>query len=370
MIERNCFLCGSEYKRNIELDENSSKTGKYVICCDCGLIYHNPVASADEFAVYYKNEFAKSYKDSVGIQDSVAEERLEFLIKQGFELKSPVLEIGCSFGSFLNKVAEKNIEVFGVEPSEKLVSEANRIYGLSVFNGTYEEYTPKKNFYSMISLFHVLEHMVNPVETLIRIKEELAPDGFLYLEVPTFREHQLSMVFKNIHPTVFTQCTLEKLLGKTGFRINSISFSASNIRVIATPSSEVQNGKNCRADEILRDLEVYIKGRKECTKLIKERLSLLGKNEGVAIYGAGHTTIELAEIFDLKSINVTNIFDADPEKEGKELLSMKIENKDRIDYFNGKYIIIASYAFQEEIAESLRHLKQRGIELITLYNKA
>ena len=61
-----------------------------------------------------------------------------------------------------------------------------RTRGLDVFCGTLEEYETDQQ-YDVVFMSHVIEHVLDPVETVATIERLLAPGGVLYLETPERR---------------------------------------------------------------------------------------------------------------------------------------------------------------------------------------
>jgi SAM-dependent methyltransferase len=372
MDKRNCFLCGTHEYEIVTIHEDADRTGTYVICKNCGLIYHNPVMSKEEFAEYYKKQYAGSYFESASMQEEIARDRLKHLKSFVQSMQGNALEIGCSIGAVLKQLSYEGFSVFGVEPSEEFVKKAKELFDIEVFNGVYDEFPPKNNYYSLVCMFHVLEHIVDPVPILQRIKKELTEDGLLYLVVPTFKKHQLSMVFKAIHPTVFSRTTLTILLQKTGYDICDIQVQANNIVAIAKPGKKYAriDTRSVKVKQVLDEVYMHLSERQKCIDMIVRKLSELDGELRGAIFGAGHTTIELANVFNLRRLNITHVYDSDPEKKGKCVLDYIIEHKDDIGQFQGDYIIIASYAYQEEICRELEFMEQKGMQLITLYDKS
>lgn len=374
MIQRNCYLCGSSKQTRLQLNEDLGLTGTYVICDNCTLVFHSPTKSQDEFAAFYRNQYSTDYHESMQMQDDFATQRVNFLSKYFSPAqKGNILEIGCSIGSFLNVVYKQGYSITGVEPSQDFVARAKSMYNLDIHNGVYEDLPFHKGKYQLICLFHALEHVVNPVEYLERMRMELRDDGVLYIVVPTFAEHQLSIVFKSIHPTVFTEATLERLLLSTGFKLTVIKTSGSNISVIASKNiakefvlPPVQETK----EKTLEAINTHLTRRQNCIDKIQQILLALSDGSEVAIFGSGHTLLDLDAIYSLRKLNITHVYDSDPEKCGRKILHFTVSAGKYVNEFAGRYIVIASYAYQEELANNLSFLEKRGVKIVTLYDKS
>lgn len=88
-----------------------------------------------------------------------------------------VLDIGCGGGIFLSKL--KNKRRYGLEPNKACHSKLNK-EGVEVFNNLSE----LSNKVDAITLFHVLEHLSDPIEYIEEILRHLKIGGQLIISVP------------------------------------------------------------------------------------------------------------------------------------------------------------------------------------------
>jgi hypothetical protein len=103
---------------------------------------------------------------------------------------------------------------------------------LNIFSSIHE-LEPKLRF-NLITLWHVLEHIPNPVEELQRLSDILTDDGILFISVPNFGGWT-SMLAKSKwfhldaprHIHHFTPGSLRLLLEKSGIKIVSLTTSIS-----------------------------------------------------------------------------------------------------------------------------------------------
>jgi 2-polyprenyl-3-methyl-5-hydroxy-6-metoxy-1,4-benzoquinol methylase len=101
-------------------------------------------------------------------------------IKQG----DKVLDIGCGIGNFLSRANEKTNEVYGLELNEKAVGECRK-RGLTVFNELIQEHSAtRENFYDVVCMFQVLEHVYEVKDFLEASLKVLKPGGKIIIGVP------------------------------------------------------------------------------------------------------------------------------------------------------------------------------------------
>lgn len=103
--------------------------------------------------------------------------------------KKRVLDVGCSTGEFLNSISSR-CEVEGIEPEPKPAQWAERL-GLVVHNGTLQSFIAERdaqkrdtNLYDLITMWHVLEHVPDPVEELKQLHDLLPKSGKLLIALP------------------------------------------------------------------------------------------------------------------------------------------------------------------------------------------
>lgn len=111
------------------------------------------------------------------------------------------LDIGCSYGWFLDKIAQAGYTPFGVEPSPTAFAEAHSLFSGSTLNGEFptvlEENASFPRAFDVLSTMDVLEHIQDPRTFLQAAREYLAPDGVFLIKVPS-NEGLLFHLFSSI----------------------------------------------------------------------------------------------------------------------------------------------------------------------------
>lgn len=99
------------------------------------------------------------------------------------------LDIGCSFGWFLDRIRAGGYESFGIEPSPTAFDFASKSSPGRVLNGEFPDtlataqgFPPQ---FSVLSAMDVLEHIPDPSAFLGAAREMLTPGGALLLKVPS-----------------------------------------------------------------------------------------------------------------------------------------------------------------------------------------
>lgn len=227
-----CPLCGADDALVVATVADYVVASQNVICRGCGLVYTNPRLSAEEREAYYRTSFIQGRHQIKSVDEARERARRKGSQKKyrvdvfsaGLTDRSRALEIGCSYGFLLNALrTATGCRVEGVEPSEVSGAFAREEFDIPVFKGTVEEYlasSPKGPF-DLIIVYHVLEHLADPVGVLRRLRALLAPGGKLYIVVPdvTHLQEPPESFFQVPHLISFSPWTLRRALADAGFTI-------------------------------------------------------------------------------------------------------------------------------------------------------
>ncbi len=248
MDQIKCPACGNASKLKFKLRFNVYK------CPECGLF-----TSDADFDFSFKSKLDEGPRE-VGLKNlrfsnfyTIVDQLKE--VKKG-KLKG--LEIGSGNGWWLKVCQEKNIDCTGVEP-EKSFEAYHKENGLNVFYGFYpNEAVKSKAGYDFIIFNDVFEHIKELDDLISALKQDLAPDGILIINIPmsdgffyrtaamlnkfgikSYLERLWQFYFHSPHMNYFNQKNLKLLLGKHGFKntadfkLNSLDFSSLKERIKA-----------------------------------------------------------------------------------------------------------------------------------------
>jgi 2-polyprenyl-3-methyl-5-hydroxy-6-metoxy-1,4-benzoquinol methylase len=210
-------------------------------CDTCGLLFQSPRMDEESLREYYVSEFSLRFRGSeapdeqaLALRDTVAAYRFRWLKEH--RILAPgrsLLELGCGAGSFLQLCERFGMLAWGVEPSAGYAAHA-RSLGLSVENGHFPAARGGRDQYDVVALFHVLEHLPRPRETLAFIRGMLRPGGLLVIEVPDIGRaigpRWSERYFHVPHLLDFTEDSLRYLLTDGGFEVVARDARAQNRR--------------------------------------------------------------------------------------------------------------------------------------------
>jgi 2-polyprenyl-3-methyl-5-hydroxy-6-metoxy-1,4-benzoquinol methylase len=203
-------------------------------CPNCELVYINPAPQQNflnEKVYSFESGYqANKQKDLSKIPiDKKTKEIMSFLVKSG--VKGKLLDVGCSNGEFLFQAKKNGFESYGVELNRRTADIANS-NGLNVFNGLLSDAKFEDNFFDVIFMGDLIEHVLSPDDLLLECKRILKKNGLLIISTPnldclwartTLLLYKLfripwSSVTPPFHTFQFSEKNLNTLLDKRGFQ--------------------------------------------------------------------------------------------------------------------------------------------------------
>jgi len=91
-----------------------------------------------------------------------------------------LLDVGCSSGALLRVAKACGYAASGAEPAT-LAADTARGLGFEVFPGFLQEAAFADDYFDVITLFEVIEHLLDPQDVLIEIQRILKPGGVLLI---------------------------------------------------------------------------------------------------------------------------------------------------------------------------------------------
>lgn len=235
--EGGCDFCGSTERRFLfdGPDRLMNLPGRFtfVRCTTCGLVYQWPQLPWDELKRYYEGDYV-SYAGVV--QDEPT--RLRRMIKRVGTLKQRwyierfckqgnLLDVGCGTGVFLAEMQlSGRWQLTGLEPTHDAALYVRQRLGIPVIETPFEQADLPPASQDLITMWHVLEHMMSPVAALEKAWELLKPGGYLIFSIPNY-ESLSRRVFGRYwigwdlprHLFLFPRTTLIHMIQAHGFRV-------------------------------------------------------------------------------------------------------------------------------------------------------
>ena len=222
-----CFLCKNDVNFIIYLKTEGIK---YVRCQNCGLIFRKNEFGKRDLKQYENKKYFSAYIKNYKVFIEIFTDLLNTVEK--YKKHGRILDIGCSIGLFLFLAKKRKWKEFGVEISIFASNFAKNRLKLNVMNSDNLDDFPN-NYFDVIVLNHVLEHIENPISILKQIYKKLESNGILMIGVPNinglfprFQKGKWPSIKPHEHYNQFTPKTLKLLLNKSFFKpikFNTIS---------------------------------------------------------------------------------------------------------------------------------------------------
>lgn len=234
-MSKPCIICNKSDSTLIKIEDQLS----VVRCRVCGLIYVDSEAPGEIES--QRQHWEDLYSGSNTTQSHGHESR-KILINKFIKSKrgkmllkaeNRVLDIGCGEGFFLQLLTKLgNKEIYGVDKSENAIQSLRKTDGINVFAGELTDANYQEDFFDLITLWDVLEHLPDPRVILAEVRRILRKGGKLFIRVPNahyllFKYFIWGKIFRRekcfipkFHYYNFSPRNLRRILKKEGF--NSI----------------------------------------------------------------------------------------------------------------------------------------------------
>ena len=225
----------------IEYEFPDTKAGSYNMlkCRSCGFLRIDPVPSQKVLnSLYMENNFSgKQLEHEVfsspfltSLKKNIVVKPLINRLKNYFkDIENPtLLDIGCSTGWITSNSRDAGFNVLGLEANRTAAEFGRNKYGLEILEGYIEDLDLNMKFNS-VTMFHVLEHLTDPIVTLKKVNNHLKDNGKILIVVPNADSLGVKIFGRNYnwnipdHISFFSPVTVSDMLNKAGFRVLSIS---------------------------------------------------------------------------------------------------------------------------------------------------
>ncbi|MFT6412621.1 MAG: SAM-dependent methyltransferase [Paraglaciecola sp.] len=183
IVEKKCAVCNISTETSLVAYENSLNI---VTCNQCGFTFVNPRPSQSELNRFYQDY----YPDSMGIPESWNSEMGDiFTESQGIitdrKTCGSILDIGCSYGFFLDGFSAESWHRCGVEPSQVATDYLKDTFqNVDVVTSTFESVEYPAGSFDVVTAFYVLEHVIDPREFMEKVYAVLKDDGIAIIRIP------------------------------------------------------------------------------------------------------------------------------------------------------------------------------------------
>ncbi|HSV71262.1 MAG TPA: class I SAM-dependent methyltransferase [Methylibium sp.] len=242
-----CPLCHSEAAPEVSMPIDAktfapTRFGRLCRCRRCRFAFVHPRPTPAETEDFYRldryytqgrSHVAQGAAPSV---QSRLRDHLAWRLDRGEELDAVVIaaahpgahicDVGCGDGALCRRLAGRGYCVVGIERDRQAVGRSAP--GFEVFEGAVEALPEavRRDRFDVVVLWHVLEHLVDPITALQRLAELLVPHGRLVCAVPnnaSVTAWRSGLAWEHLdvprHLNFFDPDTLAAAVARAGLRV-------------------------------------------------------------------------------------------------------------------------------------------------------
>jgi SAM-dependent methyltransferase len=278
MITVNCNLCGrDDYTVRFPATTDTADPrvdafrcthsgygshARIVQCRHCGLVYANPRWSPDVVLDAYAAVEDQTYVEERHGRELTFRHHLKRMERvTGPPAGRALLDVGAYIGVFVEVAAAAGWAARGVEPSGWAAAEAQR-RGLDVQVGTLATADLTPESFDVITMWDVIEHMVDPAAELDRARRLLRPGGWLVVHTMDIDAPIARLMgdrwpwLMDMHIYYFSGHTLGQMLTEHGYEVAWQGTQGRYLRLgyLASRVEGVQSGLGRAARAVVNSL--------------------------------------------------------------------------------------------------------------------
>ena len=238
-----CNYCGHD-----DVDEiypaGKAQVARIVRCRSCNLMYANPrgqLVDVDNYKRFKPEGLLLGVADNVNhpYRWRLDKETLQIrdfdisraLINRLHPEQGRMLEVGSGLGYLLRSFRDEGWDVTAIDPWPELDAYTREVHGFPTAAQTLEQSALPSGHFDALIMLHVIEHVPDPMETLIEIYRVLRSGGHAIIETPRYdsfmyrlmgsRERSLR---QDGHIYFFTTDTLIGMAQKAGFILKAKNY--------------------------------------------------------------------------------------------------------------------------------------------------
>ena len=187
---------------------------------------------------------------------------------QEFDPGLDLLDVGCGTGEFLMAAKQAGHRVVGLDLSEEVITYVKRRHpGLDVRCATLDSSDLHPESIDIVSAFHVVEHVPDPVDLLRQMTRLLRPGGLVYVRVPNLNTWYRRVLGRNWwgfsveHMSHFTDASLRLAMAEAGLRVVAVRSGDSDLQHSMWPIAPLLLRRRCRPPLAQRCAAALLTGR-------------------------------------------------------------------------------------------------------------
>jgi transcription elongation factor Elf1 len=226
-----CPQCNKSDVRSIGVPKHDSKY-RVQSCDSCGFVFTFPRPTPTELVAYYSSDYFVASDKGAGYADyyGIGEHNMRRMWPEYLQIagKTPnkLLDVGSASGAFLHEALKSGVSVLGLELSCDAAERAINVHNVPTIVGDLWSTELGGDTFDAITMWHVLEHTIDPVGVIKRASSLLTENGTIFIELPQW--NSLGRIVKGMrwaqlvppaHINFWTVSSMKRLLTQNGFKV-------------------------------------------------------------------------------------------------------------------------------------------------------
>lgn len=221
-----CRICNSGNIKKIIIKEMTAYK-----CLDCDVEFFWPQPSQEEIDNIYQKDYYKSWGIDGGdngrsrsMKIATFDRYIGFIKK--YKNTGKLLDVGCAFGYLLEAAKDGGFDIYGVELSKFSSNIAQNKFGEKIFNKQLEDVKFQDEYFDVITMSDLIEHIPKPQDFLKEVRRILRKDGIIVIITPDTDSFSRKILgyknwfhYKPEHLFYYNKKSLNNLLDKFDFNI-------------------------------------------------------------------------------------------------------------------------------------------------------
>jgi len=192
-----CIFCGNT-RNSFKYPTHDMLENDYELrqCLECGCWFLFPMPTDEILSKAYDTSYYGAEQHKFGVKpvakfiDNFRGKRAAGIARLLKENQC-ALDIGCGRGDFLRHLSSYgNFNLYGIERSETALVKSGENNNIHILSRALSETDFPDDFFDVVTMFHVFEHLTEPKKTLEIISSILKPGGHLVISIPNIGSWQ------------------------------------------------------------------------------------------------------------------------------------------------------------------------------------
>jgi 2-polyprenyl-3-methyl-5-hydroxy-6-metoxy-1,4-benzoquinol methylase len=229
------------------------------LCANCTAMFTQDIPSQERIGAYYASDNYVSHSNTQKglvnrlyhrIRRITLASKRKLVQSQTKRATGEILDVGCGTGAFLNEMRASGWNITGLEPDATARKNAKGLFNIEPQLPD-DLFTLPEKKYDAITLWHVLEHVHQLQEYVVRFKELLSPEGVLVIAVPNYTSYDAE-VYKEFwaaydvprHLYHFSPKSMQVLMDHNGLEVKKMKPMWFDSYYVSMLSEQYRSGKS------------------------------------------------------------------------------------------------------------------------------